>query len=205
MHKVRDLKELSPKWDDCTKPLPSSLLDLCGRKGRKTLKARDGGWLHRNCLPDTMVGIQITHSLYQCTQDLHKSKPDKTPALKTGSGHKVLALSNKLLALILPGRGKICFLQWNITKHFTQSPGQTECLRVVGKHKMDSLFSVRGLFLVLFWFFSYLHFICFVFVTFWKKKTWNWVSGWVGEEEDLNGGGGRKQWEKISQNNLFFS
>lgn len=136
-----------------------------------------------------MAVIHKTHSLCQRTQDLHKSKPDKTPALKTGSGYEVLALSNKLLALLQPGKGKICFLQWNITKHFTQSPVQTECLGVVGKHKRDFLFSVRGIFLVFFDFF-----ICILFgffVTFWRMRKHE--VGWVGGEEDLNGGGGRKQ------------
>ena len=40
VQRVRDFEILSPKWDVFIKPLPSALRTLCGREGRKTIRAR---------------------------------------------------------------------------------------------------------------------------------------------------------------------
>lgn len=57
------------------------------------------GWLWGQCFPYTAELIDIwIHEDCGYTNDLHRFKSDKTPALQRGSGHKVPPLTHKLFA-----------------------------------------------------------------------------------------------------------
>lgn len=59
MHRMRDFRVLSPKWDISINPLPSDLSDLCGRGNEKTVGVRADGWHQGKCFLDTIGSLHI--------------------------------------------------------------------------------------------------------------------------------------------------
>jgi hypothetical protein len=78
MRRVRDLGTLCPKWNAFINHLPSRFRDLCRRRGRKMLRARDDS---KQTVPSRHKRTDI-YKLRDCSCT-HRDKPDK-PA-HTGS------------------------------------------------------------------------------------------------------------------------
>ena len=73
MQKVRDIRTLGFKWDDCIKSLPSGLREL---GGKEIETQRDESHQGSKGLLRTMGLIPIEQRLWQRAQGLHNRGPD---------------------------------------------------------------------------------------------------------------------------------
>lgn len=95
-----------------------------------------------NCLPE-MTGQMCIWAQRDC-DSIHTMCAGinwtKISALRRGSGHKVTLLSQKLLQLTLPGKGKIIsFLQQSVIEWINHILVQALFTGPVGQHEADSV------------------------------------------------------------------